>query len=330
MSTTTRPDIAAAPEALTLIDGHDAPLVRVSAAADPPATAHIRVGTDAEGTLACADARTFDVLLTSRGDAPAPWVTVADPERAAQRLVVAAERNPLASLTLTRLLRLNEGRRHGDALLIESFAYSTLLKGGEFGRWRRSHPPAERGANSRPPLRFDRTHDHVTLTLDRPEHGNPHTAALRDALSEALHIVALDPTAPTVTLRATGKAFSTGGALDEFGQAEDMAAACYTRWTRSAARALLDLGDRADAVVQGACIGAGIEIAAAASRLTARGYAWFQLPEIGMGLIPGAGGTVTVPRRIGRHRMLYLCLSGRRITASTASRWGLVDAVVAE
>jgi enoyl-CoA hydratase/carnithine racemase len=53
----------------------------------------------------------------------------------------------------------------------------------------------------------------------------------------------------------------------------------------------------------------------------------FGLPELSLGLIPGAGGTVSVTRRIGRWRTAYLVLSGRTIDADTALAWGLVDAV---
>lgn len=51
------------------------------------------------------------------------------------------------------------------------------------------------------------------------------------------------------------------------------------------------------------------------------------LPELNLGLIPGAGGTVSVTRRIGRWRTAYLILSGRTIDAQTALRWGLVDEI---
>ena len=55
---------------------------------------------------------------------------------------------------------------------------------------------------------------------------------------------------------------------------------------------------------------------------------FLQLPEIRFGLIPGAGGCVSIPRRIGRQRTAYLALSARRINAATALDWGLVDAIV--
>ena len=53
----------------------------------------------------------------------------------------------------------------------------------------------------------------------------------------------------------------------------------------------------------------------------------YSLPEVRLGLIPGAGGTVSLPRRIGRHRTLSLALSGVPIDAGTARAWGLVDDV---
>jgi enoyl-CoA hydratase/carnithine racemase len=55
--------------------------------------------------------------------------------------------------------------------------------------------------------------------------------------------------------------------------------------------------------------------------------AFFELPELAMGLVPGAGGTASLPRRIGRQRTAWLALSGERIDARTALRWGLVDAI---
>ena len=74
-------------------------------------------------------------------------------------------------------------------------------------------------------------------------------------------------------------------------------------------------------------MGAGIEMAAFAGRVVADEAAAISLPEIGIGLIPGAGGTVSLPRRIGRHRTALLALSGERISASTAVDWGLVDEI---
>ena len=70
--------------------------------------------------------------------------------------------------------------------------------------------------------------------------------------------------------------------------------------------------------LHGACIGAGIEMTAFAKRVVARDDAFFALPEVGFGLVPGAGGTVSIPRRIGTHRTALLGLSGQRIDAALA------------
>ena len=66
-------------------------------------------------------------------------------------------------------------------------------------------------------------------------------------------------------------------------------------------------------------------MAAFAGHVAAHPETTFGLPEIGLGLIPGAGGTVSLPRRIGRQRTGALALTGRRIDVPTALDWGLVD-----
>jgi enoyl-CoA hydratase/carnithine racemase len=88
--------------------------------------------------------------------------------------------------------------------------------------------------------------------------------------------------------------------------------------------------DRLEVHVQGGCIGAGLEMAAWARELSATPNAWFQLPELAMGLLPGAGGCVSLSRRIGRQRTALLVLSGKRIGARTALEWGLIDRIVDE
>ena len=60
---------------------------------------------------------------------------------------------------------------------------------------------------------------------------------------------------------------------------------------------------------------------------TASSDAVFRLPEIGMGLIPGAGGCVSIPRRIGRQRAAFMAVTGRDIDAEQALDWGLIDAI---
>jgi enoyl-CoA hydratase/carnithine racemase len=78
-------------------------------------------------------------------------------------------------------------------------------------------------------------------------------------------------------------------------------------------------------VLHGACAGSGIELPAFAGSVAARPGTRIWLPELAMGLIPGAGGTVSLPRRIGRGRTAWMALSGRPVDVPTALEWGLVD-----
>ena len=121
--------------------------------------------------------------------------------------------------------------------------------------------------------------------------------------------------------------FSAGGDLSEFGESTDLVRAHAIRTLRSPARLMHSLAARTTAFLHGACVGAGIEIPAAAGQVIAAPDTRFWLPELQMGLMPGAGGTVTIARRIGRRRMLFWALTGRQIDARTALDWGLVDEV---
>jgi enoyl-CoA hydratase/carnithine racemase len=118
--------------------------------------------------------------------------------------------------------------------------------------------------------------------------------------------------------------------LREFGTSADLAEAHQRRVTRSPAALLLALRDRTEIRIHGTCVGAGVELAAFGGRVVAHADTVLQLPEVAMGTIPGAGGTVSLTRRIGRQRTLLLALSGLSLGAADALRWGLVDRVVDE
>ena len=147
---------------------------------------------------------------------------------------------------------------------------------------------------------------------------------MRDALVDALQVARWEP-ALQVVLRGEGPSFCSGGDLDEFGSTEDVTVAHHVRLARSAGALLHELRERTTAVVHGSCIGAGVELPAFAGRVLARPGARFRLPELAMGLVPGAGGTVSVTARVGRWRTAWLVLSGTELDVETARRWGLVD-----
>jgi enoyl-CoA hydratase/carnithine racemase len=176
------------------------------------------------------------------------------------------------------------------------------------------------------PVRVGRDGNVLTVTLFRPAVHNALNTAMRDALVEALTVGVADPTV-TVVLRGAGASFCSGGDLGEFGTTPDPATAHLIRLTRSPAILAAHLAPRLVAHVHGACIGAGVELAAFAARVVAQPGTLFALPELALGLVPGAGGTVSLPRRIGRHRTAWLVLSGERIGVERARRWGLVDEI---
>jgi hypothetical protein len=261
----------------------------------------------------------LDLLLTAEADPPAPWVS-GTPEPA----VEAASRCPGAALALVQVLRAGASLTVAGALAVESMAYGMLQAGPEFHRWLASRESVARRPSPEP-VRLERDGDVLTIVLDRPAVHNAYDAATRDALVDALELVRLDTSIAAAHLRGAGPSFCSGGDLSEFGLLDDPVTAHRVRMRRSAALAAARVGERLTAHLHGACVGAGIELASFAGRVTVREGAVLQLPEVAMGLIPGAGGTAGLPRRIGRQRTAWLALTGIALDAAGALRWGLAD-----
>ncbi len=279
------------------------------------------------GTLNCSDLACFDILVTDVIDAPYPWVEVLDIDAAIANLTAAISSNPFASQTLVHVLRSTEAAGFENALTVESIAYSMLLGAQEFGDWRSRTQRLRAGSSRGERVRIGFNQEVLHISLARPAARNAVDAEMRDQMVDALAFALAESESRRILLTGDGPDFCAGGDLDEFGTADDPAKSHLIRMQQSPVRLLRKLSQRLTVRLHGACIGAGIEIPAAASRIVARADAWFRLPEVGMGLIPGAGGTVTIPRRIGRHRTCYLALVGERLKASTALQWGLIDEI---
>lgn len=302
--------------------------------------AEIETACDALPQLPCPTIGIGAGTATQSGCAIAPHLDVVLSHRAQVDTVLSGiERSPMASASLVQLLRMNEALDIHKGLIAESLVYSMLQSGPEFGGWltryRAAHPakpnPEPNAArNSQPAVRMQRDGDSLALTLNRPERRNAFSIEMRDGLVEGLEVATADPSLVEVVLSGAGAAFCSGGDLDEFGTLPDPSTAHAIRSARNVGRLLAKCASRVRVQVHGACIGAGIELPAFASRIVAHPDTVFALPEVSMGLVPGAGGTMSIPRRIGRQRTAWWALTGARIDSLTALDWGLIDEIADE
>jgi enoyl-CoA hydratase/carnithine racemase len=278
--------------------------------------------------LPLAAAAVADVVLAD-DEAGVPGAPLVTPDGGVQAgldaIIAAMAANPVAGSALALLLRSAAGLSAAAGLVAESATYSALQEGAEFRRWRSARSARPSGPTA-PRVAAERVGGELRITLARPERRNAVDWRMRDALAEALAAAEHDP-GLRVVLRGAGPDFCAGGDLDEFGSRPDPAIAHLVRLTRSPALLLHRLSVRTTAYVHGACLGAGAELPAFAARVVAAPDARFGLPELALGLVPGAGGTVSLPRRIGRWRTAYLALTGECLPAARALRWGLADAV---
>jgi len=264
--------------------------------------------------------RGFDVYLTGVPGPPAPWVCAP-----LLPLADAVAAQPLVAVAAVSLYRAAAGLDVWQGLSAESATYAALLASAPFRAWRARRPPRPVPPAMEPPVLVQRLDGCLRIVLNRPHVHNAVDSAMRDALVEALAVAVADPDIGTVELAGAGPSFSSGGDLEEFGTVGDPATAHAVRLTRHPARWAHLCADRLVVRAHGACLGAGVELASFAGRVVAAPDAFFALPEVAMGLVPGAGGTVGIPRRVGRPRAVWLTLTGERIHAGTALAWGLVD-----
>ncbi len=289
----------------------------------------LRVGIHRQGPLPAGPLDLYDILLSADPAAPRPWVGLSPVglDAAIVDLESRAEAQPAAVAVAVQVMRMTLRLPVEDALALESLAYSMLLASGSFQRWRAANPIRDRDETPVPRVRIDAGGPELWVRLARPTRRNAFDARMRDELCEALAFALGHPDAPPVNLAGEGPCFSAGGDLDEFGRAADTGEAHLVRTLRSPTLLVHDLGERITAHLHGACIGAGIEVPAAAAKVVAHPGAHFRLPEVGMGLIPGAGGTASIPRRIGRRRATWLAITGAELDLAKALAWGLVDEV---
>jgi 3-hydroxyacyl-CoA dehydrogenase len=175
---------------------------------------------------------------------------------------------------------------------------------------------------SRPLVELQRHGDVLVLVVDNPP-VNTITAAARAAMSEALAHVAAQPSARALILRCEGNNFFTGADINEFSGPPKEAEyrALYAKFEGLTIPVI--------AALHGSSIGGGLELALACHYRIATPTAKFMLPEVTLGIIPGAGGTQRLPRLIGLDHALRMIFDGKPVDAPSAQQLGLIDEIIA-
>ncbi len=164
------------------------------------------------------------------------------------------------------------------------------------------------------------------LVMDRPDALNALSTGQLKALSAALSQVAADRTVSVVIVTsALERAFCVGADLKERRDLDEAGLAAQRSVFSEAFAALRGLDMPTIAAVDGFALGGGCELALSCDVIVAAAGATFALPEAGLGLVPGCGGTQLLPRRIGPGRAAELIFTGRRVGAEEAYALGLVD-----
>lgn len=165
----------------------------------------------------------------------------------------------------------------------------------------------------------------LRLTINRPDVLNALNAEVLSGLRNGLDRAAQDASVRVVVIAGTGeRAFSAGADLDELTGLDPADTRDRLRKGQSTIRALETLEKPVIAAVRGYALGGGFELALACSLILGAESARFGLPEVGLGLIPGYGGTQRLPRLVGRQAALDIVLTGERIDARRAYELGIL------
>jgi enoyl-CoA hydratase len=176
---------------------------------------------------------------------------------------------------------------------------------------------------------YEKKNSLAYVTLNRPQALNAYNIKMRDELYQVLGAIKDDAGVRVAIFRGAGeRAFCAGADLTEFLTAPSPIIARQVRWERDVWGLFLSITKPLIAAVHGYVLGSGIEIALCCDIRLASEDAQFGLPEPGLGIIPAAGGSQTLPRVIGGAKALEILLSGRWLKADEAHHLKLVNRVV--
>jgi enoyl-CoA hydratase len=165
------------------------------------------------------------------------------------------------------------------------------------------------------------------VTLNRPQALNALNETLIAELNDALAGFESNPDVGCTVITGSEKAFAAGADVKEMAEktyVESYLGKFLDGWTR-----ISETRKPVIAAVSGFCLGGGLELAMMCDIIIASETARFALPEITLGIMPGAGGTQRLPRFIGKAKAMDLILTGRMMDAAEAERCGLIARVVA-
>ncbi|OFZ52857.1 MAG: hypothetical protein A2428_04785 [Bdellovibrionales bacterium RIFOXYC1_FULL_54_43] len=168
----------------------------------------------------------------------------------------------------------------------------------------------------------------VILRVSRPKALNALNSATLIELKDTLTALSRDPSVRVVLLAGDGeKAFIAGADISEMQKMSSHEAVQFSQLGHDVALLLELMPKPTIAVVQGFALGGGTEMALACDFIVASEKAVFGQPEVGLGVIPGFGGTIRLAKYIGYPRAKELIFSGRKIKADEALAWGLINHV---
>jgi enoyl-CoA hydratase len=167
------------------------------------------------------------------------------------------------------------------------------------------------------------------ITLNRPQVLNAYNIKMRDELYQVLDAIKTDPEVQVGIIKGAGeRAFCAGADLSEFLTAPPPVFARQARWARDIWGLFLSVPQPLIAAVHGYVLGSGVEIALFCDIRIASDDTQFSVPEMGLGIIPAAGASQTLPRAINISPAMDVLLSGRWVKAQEALRLRLVNKVV--
>jgi len=167
------------------------------------------------------------------------------------------------------------------------------------------------------------------ITLNRPEALNAINVKMRDELYEVLPGIDDDPDVKLAIINGAGeRAFCAGADVKEFGTTPSQAIARGVRWERDLWGQFLNVSKPLIAAMHGYALGGGLEISLCCDIRIASTDAMFGLPEVGLGIVPTAGGSQTLPRVVPPGSASALTLTGEVIDAAEALRIGLIHRIV--